>query len=80
MPRIGTLPLAVSAAWGSPLDGRRGSMPEADRRVRGDRFPRSTPEPEPGSRHLYAGHHLGSKQVPPRLIPRVTTRLGFDVV
>jgi hypothetical protein len=30
---------------------------------------RSSPqEPEPGSRHLYAGHHLASKQVPARLI------------
>lgn len=36
---------------------------------RGDRFPRSMPEPEPSSRRLHAGHHLGSKQVSPRLIP-----------
>jgi hypothetical protein len=36
---------------------------------RGDRFPRSTQEPEPRSRRLHAGRRLGSKQVPPRLIP-----------
>ena len=28
----------------------------------------STQEPEPGSRHLYAGHHLASKQVAARLV------------
>ena len=42
--------------------------------------PRSTPEPEPDSRHLYAGHHLGSRQVLPQTDPEVTTRLGFDAV
>jgi hypothetical protein len=57
-----------------------GSVPRADRRFRGDRFPRSTPEPEPGSRHLYAGHRLGSKQVLSQAHPEVTTRLGFDAV
>ena len=55
-------------------------MPEADRHVRGDRFPRSTPEPEPSSCHLHAGHRLSSKQVSPRLLPEVTTLLGFDAV
>src|SRR5207244_4054052 len=57
-----------------------GSLPEANRRIRGDRFPRFAPEPEPGSRHLHAGHHLGSKQVSPRLLPKVTTLLGFDAI
>jgi hypothetical protein len=52
----------------------------ADRHIRGDRFPRSTPEPEPSSRHLYAGHHLGSRQGFPQAAPEVTTLLGFDVV
>jgi hypothetical protein len=42
--------------------------------------PRSAPEPEPGSRHLYAGHRLGSKQVLSQADPEVTTRLGFDAV
>ena len=42
--------------------------------------PRSAPEPEPSSCHLHAGHHLGSKQVSPRLLPEVTTLLGFDAV
>src|SRR5487761_1622060 len=32
-------------------------------------FPRSTLAPEPGSRRLCAGCHLGSKQVSPRLVP-----------
>lgn len=36
---------------------------------RGDRFPRSTQKPESSSRRLNAGRRLGSKQVPPRLIP-----------
>ncbi len=34
-------------------------------------------KPGPGSRHLYAGRHLGSKQVSPRLIPRAMIYLGF---
>src|SRR5207249_374673 len=42
--------------------------------------PSSTPEPKPRSRHLYAGHRLGSRQVAPRLLPRHGTDLGFDVV
>ena len=36
---------------------------------RGERFPRSTQEPGPSSRHLHAGRHLARKQEPPRLIP-----------
>jgi hypothetical protein len=48
--------------------------------VQRDRFPRSVTEPKPCSRHLNAGHHLGSKQVAPRLLPRHRTNLGFDVV
>jgi hypothetical protein len=39
-------------------------------RYRGDRFRRFAQEPEPSSRHLHAGHHLVSKQVSPRLLPR----------
>ena len=35
---------------------------------RNDRFPRSTQEPDSGSRHLYAGCHPSSKQVPLGLI------------
>src|SRR6266568_9546921 len=41
--------------------------------------PRSTSEPEPGSRNLYAGR-LGSKQVSPRFIPRMESTLGFGVI
>src|SRR5437870_4516358 len=33
-------------------------------------FARSTLAPEPGSRRLYAGCRLGSRQAPPRLVPR----------
>jgi hypothetical protein len=46
---------------------------------RNDRFPSSVLEPGSGSRHLYAGHHLGSKQVSPRFYPEVANSLGFDV-
>ena len=83
VPRIGTLPLAVPAAWGSPSRRPGGCTSPSERpdRYRGDRFTRSAPEPEPSSRRLYAGHRLGSRQVAPRLVPRATTRpLGFDVV
>ena len=36
-------------------------------------------EPEPSSRHLHAGRHLGSRQAPPRLIPGLQSIPGFDV-
>src|SRR5215211_6157424 len=52
--------------------------PNNGRRYRGDRFPRSIPEPGSSSRHLHAGHHLGSKQVTPRLFPERTVRPGSD--
>ena len=51
-----------------------------DRRHRGDRFPRSAPEPVLSSRCLNAGHHLGSRQVAPRLVPGQRLHPGFDVV
>jgi hypothetical protein len=54
-----------------------GSFPEADRRVRDDRFPRSATEPEPSSRHLYAGRHLGSKQVASQVPPEATNKPRF---
>ena len=50
MPRIGTLILV-----GPPLE----FLPYH----RNDRFPRSTQEPESGSRYLYAGCRPSSKQV-----------------
>src|SRR4051794_4276355 len=61
---------------------RLGVLPShACRRAsRSDRVSRSPPEPEPGSRHLYAGHHLGSRQVSPRLIPEHDFSPGFGVV
>src|SRR3954469_17181712 len=45
------------------------TTPTRRRHYRGEAFPRSTPAPEPSSRHLYAGHHQGSRQVSPWLIP-----------
>jgi hypothetical protein len=49
-------------------------------RARGDRFPRSAPEPEPSSRHLHAGHHLANQQAPARLVPGPQSIPGFDVI
>jgi hypothetical protein len=64
---LGDLPL--------PADGQ--TDPPA---CRGDRFPCSTQEPEPRSRHLHAGHHLASQQAPARLIPEQLLDPGFDVI
>src|SRR5207302_8746402 len=63
---------------GFSLGRPNGTMPDGGRRTRGDRFPCSAPEPEPGSRPLHAGHRLGSKQVSPRLLPKLLSILGFD--
>ena len=57
----------------SPTAGQHPAGP-----YRGDRFPRSVPEPEPSSRHLYAGHHLASQQAPARLVPGQQRDPGFD--
>src|SRR2546425_4454875 len=59
-PRIGTRLLV-----GPPL----GDLPWH----RGDRFPRSAPEPALGSRRLCAGHHSSSRQAPLELRPGPTT-------
>jgi hypothetical protein len=48
--------------------------------ARDDRFPRSTQEPKPGSRHLHAGRHPGGKQVSPRPIPGQDPKPGFAIV
>ena len=60
----GTLPLAVSAAWGPPSRGQQaGQLPgPATRRYRGDRFSCSMPAPATSSRHLYTGHRQGHTQ------------------
>ena len=55
------------------------SLP-AQRQCRPDTFTRSAREPEPSSRHLYAGEHLASRQVSSRLIPRQRLHLGFALV
>jgi hypothetical protein len=49
-------------------------------RARGDRFPRSAPEPGPSSRHLHAGHRLASQQASSRLIPGRHTKPTFDFI
>jgi len=67
----GTQLLADSAAWSSPS---RHHFPAA---VSGRAFTCSVREPGPGSCCLYAGRHLGSKRVSPRLLPRVTARPWF---
>jgi hypothetical protein len=70
---FGTLPLAGPQL--EALPSWSGRYPEADHPdswagtprpaifVQSDRFSRSTPEPKPSSRRLYAGHHLGGKQI-----------------
>lgn len=68
--RLGALPPVAS----------QGHRPSYRRLCRGDRFSRSAWEPEPSSRHLYAGHRLGGKQVSPRLLPGHSFNPGFDVV
>src|SRR6266513_4862715 len=55
------------------------ASPTPGRRHRGEAFPRSALAPEPGSRHLHAGHHQGSKQVSPWLFPGQQLDPGFDV-
>ena len=81
MPRTATLPLAVSAAWGSRLGRPAAGHNRSTGRTpgRGDRFPSSTREPRPRSRHLHAGHHLASQQAPARLIPGRQLDPGFDL-
>src|SRR5713101_5496574 len=75
MPRYSTLLLTDLAAWRSPFRARLSHRPSRSQ-CRGRSFPRSTLAPEPGSRRLYAGCRLGSKQVPPRLVP---SRSAFSV-
>ena len=64
---------------GVSLSCTTGTLP-ARPRYRSCRFPRSAQEPGPDSRHLHAGHHLGSRQVSPRLLPRQRLLLGSDVI
>ena len=75
MPRYRYSILTAVTAWTLPLDDRvRCSLwphSASDVGSPGDRFPRSAQEPEPRSRHLYAGHRLasmytGSRQTHPR--------------
>ena len=77
VPRIGTLPLVVSATWGTPSrDRTRRTEPvSSDPRYRGDRFSCSMPAPATSSRHLYTGHRQGSTQPAPWL--RTHPRAGL---
>jgi hypothetical protein len=81
VPRITTLPLAVSAAWGSRFHETAAGQHSATGRprARGDRFTRSAREPRPRSRHLNARHRLASRQAPARLLPGLRSIPGFDV-
>jgi hypothetical protein len=45
---------------------------------RGDRLSGSTKEPRPCSRRLYAGRHVGRKQVSPTLFPEYGIYSNFD--
>jgi hypothetical protein len=57
-------PTAGSSATGRP-------------QARGDRLPRSTPEPRPSSLRLHAGHHLTNQQAPVRPNPAATALPRF---
>jgi hypothetical protein len=82
MPRHGTLTLAVSTLGFLPLASLR-AFPAGQ--YRGRSFPRSTQEPEPGSRRLYAGCRLGGRQDIPQAPPEnfapssVSTSLFVDL-
>jgi hypothetical protein len=77
VPRVGTQPLTGLLLGDLPLPaGGQTDQPAC----RGDRFPCSTQEPEPRSRHLHAGHHLASRQAPARLVPEQLLDPGFDVI
>src|SRR5919108_1356313 len=81
VPRISTSPSRISRLGLSLPPATAGHNRSTGRpRARDDRFPRSTPEPGPSSRHLHAGHHLASRQAPARLNPGPGRLPGFDVV
>src|SRR6266508_3323967 len=68
-------PASVRCHLGSSL-----SPPPRRWPYRGDRFTRSARAPGPGSRHLYAGERLASRQVTSRLIPGQRLHPGFALV
>jgi len=72
VPRLGTLPLAVSPACSPP--SRVGRETSPGRRYQGDRFSCSMPAPATSSRHLYTGHRQGSTQAAPWLRARASKR------
>src|SRR3954453_3048235 len=77
-----TSPPASPHRYSAPCGFRRlgpSLSPVTNRTVSGHAFTRSVREPGPGSCCLYAGHHLGSKRISPRLLPRLTSGLGSDV-
>src|SRR5262249_6493970 len=64
IPPLGVLPLASGQPGGCI----------------GSAFTRSAREPGPGSCCLYAGHHLGSKRISPRFLPRLACDLSFEAL
>jgi transposase len=73
-PRVGTRPLAVTAAWGTP------SRPPLGGQYRDLPSPVPCGSRRPDSRRLHAGHHLANKRAPARLIPEFWSHPGFDAV
>ena len=77
VPRIGTLPLAVSATWGSPLDGRAGRSPRptAAFETTGSHVPHQSLSQARATSMPDATWAVSRS--PPRLIPRVKTNPRF---
>jgi hypothetical protein len=72
-------PRRYSAPRGFCRSGFSRTTPVTPAVVSGRAFARSKREPRSRSCCLYAGPHLGSKRVSPRLIPRLNGCLGFEV-
>ena len=72
--RIGTRPLTVAAARGTP------SRPHSAGQYQDLPSPVPYGSRSPDSRRLHAGHHLANGRAPARLIPELRSHTGFDVV
>jgi len=72
--RIGTRPLTVAAARGTP------SRPHSAGQYQDLPSPVPYGSRSPDSRRLHAGHHLANRRAPARLIPELRSHPGFDVV
>jgi hypothetical protein len=69
-------PLRLTTSWSAPSRPRLAARDTFE--TTGSRV--SVQKPEPSSRHLHAGHHLGGKQVSPRLIPETRPAPSFDAI